>query len=205
MPTSLETVIAVHAIETSAPATGCSVSGSLTSPMSAEPPKRCAVTVQRFRMIVAADGTAMMTPIALSGCDVKRLGHDLQVQRVQSRMEDSELKRARRQTVEPKPAQRVGLSGHLHAVDQDRSVGEKSAVQAVDYDAEDLRLAVFGPAAEPGVGLVWAVRGAHGTRHAVARSRSFLIIAPMEIFIAILLNGFAPCDRRGQSLNFRVT
>ena len=67
-PISFDTSNWVHAIDTSAPATGWSDSGSVTCPMTADVPcGRKPRTGQAPRMIVVADGTARRIKLTLSG------------------------------------------------------------------------------------------------------------------------------------------
>jgi hypothetical protein len=67
-PTSFDTSSWIHAIETSAPPTGWSDSGSVTCPITADVPcGRKPRTGQALRMIVVADGTARKTKLELSG------------------------------------------------------------------------------------------------------------------------------------------
>src|ERR1700674_5810394 len=67
MPASFETSISIHVIETSAPATGLRVYGSLTWPITAEPARSTNGGGHLWLMSVAAGGTDNTTRLVLSG------------------------------------------------------------------------------------------------------------------------------------------
>src|SRR5205823_5013433 len=104
--------------------------------------------------------------------DVKWPRDDRETQRIQSRMEYSQLKRSRRQVIEDELAQGIGLGRCLQPIDHDRRGGEKAAVQAVDDDPEDLRLPGFRASRRIWRGRVLGVLGVLGAHRSKGEKKN---------------------------------